>query len=514
MKILSADKIREADAYTIEHEPIKSIDLMERAALTCFNWIYDQAPQLFPKSLAGESEWVFHVVCGKGNNGGDGLAIARHLLKNGYNVIVSVVHFSDKESSDFMKNMDRLGKAKKDVIHVKKKSDFPTFPSDSIVIDALFGTGLNRPVTGIAREVIEAMNDSTAIIISIDLPSGLFDCDNTANDQRGIVHSDHILTFQVPRLAFFLADNAAVVGRTHILDIGLHPDFMDSVTSDYNYLTEDEAAAMRQRRGEFSHKGTYGHALIIGGSTGMWGAPIVSATACLRAGAGLVSVAVAKNGTALVHGALPEVMVVANEGENSITTLPDLAPYGAIGIGPGLGKSDQAAAVLKLLIQNATLPLVIDADALNILSENPTWMAFLPKNSILTPHPGEFARLSGEKSSHFQSMEKQREMSQKFGIFILLKGAHSSLSFPDGRILINSTGNPGMATAGMGDALTGIITALLSSGYPPLNAAALAMFVHGRAGDIALQKQSVESLIASDLITNLGKAFESLKYVL
>ena len=513
MKILSSVQIREADAYTIKHEPIKSIDLMERAGTLCFEWLYNAAPNLFPETITEEKDWVFYVVCGVGNNGGDGLVIARLLQRNGYNAEVVVVEVSEKHSKDFTANYDKLGKGKKSVSHIRKTKDVIDFPDDAVIIDCIFGTGLNRPVEGIALEVVEKINACHSTVVSIDMPSGLYDGDNSKNNEKGIVRSDYILTFQVPKLSFFLAENAPVVGQIEILDIGLHRDFMASVVADYHYFTSDEAAVMRRPRPLFSHKGTYGHALIIGGAYGKWGAAILAAKACMRSGAGLVTSHIGKAGADLILQAMPEIMISADESETKFTKLPDLSPYSAIGVGPGIGKAEETIRALKLLIQEAKVPLVLDADALNILSDNPTWLAFLPKGSILTPHPGEFARLAGDKLSHFDSIEKQRELSRKHGIYILLKGAHSSLSFPDGRVLINSTGNPGMASGGMGDALTGIITGLLASGYNPLEAAALAMFVHGKAGDLALEKQSVESLVASDLIENIGNAFESLKHV-
>lgn len=513
MKILSAEKIREADAYTIKHEPVKSIDLMERAAGLCFDWLYAAAPKLFPDSISEEKDWVFYIVCGTGNNGGDGMVLARLLQRNGYNAQVAVVHVSDKPSKDFTASLEKLGKGKKAVIDIKKTADIPNFPDDAIIIDAIFGVGLNRPSEGIGREVIERINQSKSTIVSIDMPSGLFDTDNTKNDPSGIVRSDHILTFQLPKLAFFLAENEAMIGKVHVLDIGLHPDFLNEVETPFHYLTNSEAAAMRKPRLVYSHKGTYGHALIIGGAQGKWGAAVLASKACLRSGAGLVTAHVGSDGAGLLHNAIPEIMISHDKGGTHFANLPDLSQFDAIGVGPGIGKSDETARALKLLIQEAKVPLVLDADALNILADNPTWLAFLPKGSILTPHPGEFSRLVGEKLSHFQSIEKQREVSQKNGIYILLKGAHSTLSFPDGRVLINSTGNPGMASAGMGDSLTGIITGLLAAQYKPLEAAALAMFVHGRAGDLALKNQSVESLVASDLIENIGNAFESLNHV-
>lgn len=513
MKILSAEKIREADAYTIKHEPIKSIDLMERAGTLCFDWLYQAAPNLFPKSVTEESDWVFYVVCGVGNNGGDGMVISRLLQRNGYNVEVVIVEVSDKHSKDFTTNLDKLGKGKKSITHIRKDKDVIDFTDDAIIIDCIFGTGLNRPVEGIALEVVKRINACQSTVVSIDLPSGLYDGDNSKNDFNGIVRSDFILTFQVPKLSFFLAENASVVGQVEILDIGLHPDFMESIETDYHYFIQNEAAAMRKLRPLFSHKGTYGHALIIGGAYGKWGAAILSAMACMRSGAGLVTSHIGEVGADLILQAMPEIMISSDKSEGKFTNVPELAPYNAIGVGPGIGKAEETIRALKLLIQEAKVPLVLDADALNIISDNPTWLAFLPKGSILTPHPGEFTRLVGKKLSHFDSIEKQRELSRKHGIFILLKGAHSSLSFPDGRVLINSTGNPGMASGGMGDTLTGIITGLLASGYKPLEAAALSMFVHGRAGDLALKNQSVESLVATDLIENIGNAFESLTHV-
>ena len=512
MKILSAEKIREADAYTIKHEPIKSIDLMERAAGKCFDWLYDAAPNLFPATITEEKDWVFYVVCGVGNNGGDGMVIARLLQRNGYNVEVLTVHVSDKPSKDFSASLDKLGKGKKSVVDIKTPKDIPNLPDDAIIIDALFGTGLNRPSEGIGKEVIQRINQSASKVISIDMPSGLFDCDNSKNDIDGIVQSDFILTFQVPKLAFYLSENASVVGQVQILDIGLNADILGSLETPYHYLCQWEAAAMRKPRNLYSHKGTYGHALIIGGSEGKWGAAILASKACLKSGAGLVTVHIGSDGANLIHNSMPELMVEIDNSATCFGNLPDISAVNAIGVGPGIGKAEDTVRALKLLIQEAKAPVVLDADALNILADNPTWMAFLPKGSILTPHPGEFKRLAGEKLTHFDSIEKQRELSQKHGIYILLKGAHSSLSFPDGRVLINSTGNPGMASGGMGDTLTGIVTGLLASGYNSLEAAALGMYVHGRAGDLALETQSVESLVASDLIDNIGKAFDSLTH--
>lgn len=512
MKIFSTDQIREADAYTIKHEPIKSIDLMERAASACFDWIYERAPKLFPKHVE-EREWVFSVVCGTGNNGGDGLAIARMLMKSGYNVEVITVHLSDKTSADFDTNFEKLGAAaRKKVIKVKKKADLPGMDAGGVIIDALFGSGLNRPAEGLAAEVIEAVNASAAAVISIDLPSGVFADGNAEAAKAPAVAARHILTFQTPKLAFFLAEYDDRIGEVHILDIGLHADFLEKTDADFHLFTEREAREVRRPRTRFSHKGSYGHALIIGGSRGKWGAAVLAAQACLKSGAGLVTAHLAAGGRLAAGIRVPEAMISEDPAEHHFTEVPPLAPYKAVGIGPGLGTAEETGRALKLLIQECKVPLVLDADALNIIAENKTWLAFLPKGSILTPHPGEFARLIGEKSSHREGMEKQRELSVKHGIYILLKGACSSLSTPSGKIVINATGNPGMATGGTGDVLTGIITGLAASGYSPFEAAALGMYIHGKAGDEALKTKSVEALTAGDLTAMIGPAFNDLGY--
>jgi len=382
----------------------------------------------------------------------------------------------------------------------------------SLIIDAIFGTGLNRPAEGIAASVIDKINQSGATVVSIDLPSGMFSEDNSDNDLKTIVRADYLLTFQVPKLAFYLEDTAPMIGELIILDIGLDADFLNEIDPKFHILTDGNVAAMRHDRKTFDHKGTFGHALIIAGSEGKRGAALMCVEAALRAGAGLVSLHTDKEGARLIHQWLREAMVSLDSSDDgSFTELPDLKKYSSIAVGPGSGTSEATTKALKLLIQESPVPLLLDADALNILAENPTWLAFLPKGSILTPHPGEFARLVREKQNHYQNIESQIELSRKYGIYILLKGGKSTLSLPDGQVLINDTGNPGMGTGGMGDVLTGIIAGLLASGYQPMQAAALGMYLHGRAADIALERESVESLIATDVIEYLGRAFQSLQ---
>ncbi len=484
MKILKSEQIRLADAYTIEHEPISSTDLMERAGTECFNWIYENAPQLFPH-VDEEKNFLFQIVCGTGNNGGDGLVIARMLQRHGYSVEVFLVRLAERGSDDFEINLERLSKRKLNVWEIHSKKEIPKLSSAAVIIDALIGTGLNRPAEGLASEMIDLINESTSLVISIDMPSGM-SCDGIEPDEGcSVVRADYLLTFQVPKLSFFMEGCVASVGEIITLDIGLHREFLEQVKTDYHLFSGLEARLMRRVRPTFSHKGTYGHLLIIAGARGKRGASILAASGALHAGAGLITVHTDLDGANPLHSALPEV-------------------------GPGLGVSANTERALKLLIQESKVPLVIDADALNILSENPTWLSFLPPGTILTPHPGEFARLMGGKSSHSESIQKQSELSKKHNIYIVLKGAHTSTSLPDGQIIFNMTGNPGMATGGMGDVLTGIITALRGQGYGAMEACVLGVYLHGLAGDLALENQSVESLTPTDLIGALGRAFQTL----
>ena len=505
MKILNASQIREADKYTIQNEPISSIDLMERAASRASQWIL--------KNYFEENPSInkVHVFCGMGNNGGDGLVIARQLDANDVEVKVWLVHFSDNQSEDFKENLDRIHDSI-EIVDLKDDSDLSEIDKEDLVIDAIFGTGLSRPPEGVAGNVIMELNSSGAEIVSIDMPSGLYDEDNAKNDYKRIINARHTLTFQNPKLSFFLAENEMKVGEVHVLDIGLSEEFIGSIESSYQLVDDEIARALHRKRNTYSHKGTFGHALLVGGSEGKWGAIALAARACLKSGAGLLTVHTARKGSEIVHDSVNEAMLSADPENEFISEVPDLAPYKVIGLGPGIGKREETQKAFKRLIQNSPAPLVIDADALNILSENKTWMAFLPAGSILTPHPGEFSRLADFKGSHYDAIQKQVELSRKHSIYILLKGAHSTVTTPKGQIFVNSTGNPGMASAGMGDTLTGIVTGLISSGYTSAESAILGMYIHGKAGDLALENESVESLIASDLINYLGKAFQGLTH--
>ncbi len=502
MKIFSVEKVREADSFTIKNEPILSIDLMERAATQLFNWMKNNV----------KSEKKIYIFVGLGNNGGDGLALGRMLANSGYLVIINIIRYSDKTSDDFQINYERLiGISGITIVDIKNASDIPEIEPSDVIVDAIFGSGLARPVKGFIGEIISQINNSNAVTISIDMPSGLSTDKSSLTEKGEIIKADYTLSFQFPKLAFMLPENELYVGNWEVLDIGLSHEYINSTPTKNYLIIENDITPVLKGRSKFSHKGTYGHALLIAGSYGKMGAAILASRACLRSGVGLLHSHVPKAGVQILQTASPETMISIDRYDNYFSKVPDLGLYNAIGIGPGLGMEHQSAMAMKLLIQNSICPLVIDADALNILSENPTWLAFLPQGSILTPHPKEFQRIAGGWKNDFERLDKQRALAQKHGIYVVLKGSNTSICFPDGQCYFNSTGNPGMATAGSGDVLTGIITGLLASGYSSGIAAILGVYLHGLAGDIAAKEKGMEALIASDIIDNLGIAFSRLR---
>ncbi len=500
MKILPVEKIREADAYTIKNEPIEDIDLMERAAGQLFNWIGKHVDTTHP----------FYVVAGPGNNGGDALALSRMLKKFGYLVKVYVVRFSPKTTENFRINYDRFKELAGEFLYdVENIEDFPLIDDEEgVIVDGIFGSGLGRPVQGFPGEVIKKINESPALKIAIDIPSGLF-ADKSSVDAGGeIVRADYTLTFQNPKLAFMMPENDPFVGKWYVLDIGLHPGFINNVEVDNFYVLKNDVKGIMQRRKKFSHKGTFGHALLVAGSYGKMGAAVLSARAALRSGLGLLHVHIPKSGYNIMQTAVPEAMLSFDRYENYFSEVPDLTPFNVVAAGPGLGKEHQSQMALKVLIQNFNRPMVFDADALNILSENKTWLSFLPSNSILTPHPKEFERLAGKWSNDFEKLELLRSFARKYNVVVVLKGAHTAVCTASGKCYFNSTGNPGMATAGSGDVLTGIITGLLTQGCSPEKAAVLGVYLHGLAGDLAEKQWGQRALIAGDIVQNLGKAFK------
>ncbi len=494
MKVLSSKQIRELDAYTIKHRPIASIDLMESACHAAFTWI---TQHYYPDTKFG-------VVCGTGNNGGDGLGIARLLVDGGYSVEVSVVRGGTSESDDFKTNLQRLP-AKVTVIEITDKVPDGLFANVEVVIDALFGSGLSRPATGIYGDVITYMNNLEAVRIAIDIPSGLM-ADNPS--EGPIVNAVSTLTFQVPKLAFFFPQYHENVGNWVTLDIGLHKDFLKQLETPYYYLTRKNVRKILRVRSRFDHKGKFGHALLVSGSYGKMGAAILAARAALRGGLGLLTLHVPGVGYQIIQTAVPEVMVSIDPTAEIFSSCPTLEPYTVIGIGPGLGMAKDSIKALRSLLEQTKVPTVIDADGLNILASNRELLQLVPVGSILTPHPKEFERLVGPWKNDFDRMEKQKRLAKDLKSVIVLKGAFTSIATPEGDVYFNSSGNPGMAKGGSGDVLTGILTSLLAQGYSAIHAAQLGVFLHGYAGDLAAYEKGMNSMIPSDLIESLPEAFK------
>lgn len=485
MKVLSAQQIREADNITMQQEQITSDMLMERAARVCSNWILQQITDMEP----------VHIFCGTGNNGGDGLCIARHLHLEGIFSRVFLVGDTEKASADFILNWKRLQKLGYAEIYVFADTD-PGDAADCIcIIDAIFGTGLSRPPENVYADAIACINNSQALRVAIDLPSGMLSDDPVPG---ACVEADITLTFQSPRLACFFPENEKYTGNWHVLNIGLAESAIASAKTAYHYVQVEDIYDFLLVRKTFSHKGNYGHSLIVGGNADMEGAAILAGTACLRMGSGLVSVA--SPGGTMEH---PELMHA--QADDLFNKLSE-KKWNALGVGPGLGTSTEAKEMLLHILQTAEVPLVLDADALNILAAEPALMAKLPKNSILTPHPKEFERLFGTAKNWKAFLELLIQKAAEHSCYILYKRAFTIIANPQGAIYFNSTGNPGMATAGSGDVLTGMICGLLAQGYTPEQAAIAGVFLHGLAGDIALEDLKGENLIAGDIVRTIPRA--------
>ncbi len=500
IKIVSANQIREAEQETIINEPISSLQLMERAAKSCCNWLID----FFP---AG-SDYVF--FCGKGNNAADGLALARMLYEKGKNIQIYILDFAGNPTDNFITNLNRLKKIVPALIfEVDEKNNFPTIKPNSIIIDAIYGIGLNKLITKPVAHWIKNINKSGNIIVAIDIPSGLYADESTTN-LDDVIHANFTLTFQLPKRAFFYPEYAKAIGIWEVLDIGLDRPSLESAESKCFYLCDADVREMIRPKALFGHKGQFGHALLLAGSYGKAGAAILAAKGCIRSGSGLVTVAVPENIVNPLQSSVPEVMLIPDTEKKYLSTAIIAGNYTAIGVGPGIGIAKETGNVLKRLIQDVDLPMVFDADAINLLAENPTWLSFISKGSIFTPHIGEFKRLAGNFPNPFDRSNAQIAFAKKYNCYVLLKGKYSAIACPDGSLIFNSTGNPGMATAGSGDTLTGIITGFLAQGYSPFQAVIIGVYIHGLAGDLAAESLSEHAMIASDIIDFLPAAFKVL----
>ncbi|OYP68270.1 NAD(P)H-hydrate dehydratase [Prevotella sp. P2-180] len=502
MKIFTSAQIHELDKYTIDHEPIKSIDLMERAAI-----------QLTDSIVAEwDKDMKVVVFAGPGNNGGDALAVARMLAVRGYNVSTWLFNTSGRLSDDCKKNRDRLKDVKQaaSFVVVTEEFDPPTLDAQTLVVDGLFGSGLNKPLTGGFASLVKYVNTSPAKVVSIDIPSGLMTESNEYNVKSNIMKADVTLTLQQPKLSFLFPENQQFIGHVEVLDIGISQEGIDKTDAQFYILEKSDITPCLKRRDPFAHKGSMGHALLVAGSRGMAGAAMLAAKACLRTGVGKVTVHTPACNTLPLQIGVPEVVLDVDSDTNVVSEAVDTDCFKAMGIGPGLGTNENTAIAVIGQMRRAQCPIVVDADALNILAAHKAWLQQIPVGAILTPHIGEFDRLEGVSTDSYERLSKAMLLAERQHAYIVLKGHYTAIITPGGRVLFSPTGNPGMATAGSGDVLTGIITALLARGYTQGEACAIGTYLHGLAGDIAARSLGEESLIASDIINSLPMAFKEL----
>jgi hydroxyethylthiazole kinase-like uncharacterized protein yjeF len=497
MKIFSKKQIYEGDIITTKKQSISSTDLMERAGTQIFNWMHLR--------MQG-AQVPIHVFCGIGNNGGDGLVLARHLILDGYNVNTYIINCSDKRSKDFLINYDRIKNiTKKWPTLLSCKEDFPEIHQDDIIVDAVFGIGLNRPVDDWVKALFLHFRATKAYTLSIDIPSGL-NTDKAVEDEDAVVWAGYTLSFVTPKLVFFLPETAKFTVQWEVLDIGLDQEFLFKTTTEAELIGKNEVLPMYMPRDKFSHKGQFGHALVIGGSYGKIGAVSLASKAVLSAGAGLVSAFIPKCGYVPLQSSFPEAMVITDLDDEKITSINfDIEPT-VIGIGIGLGTEAKTIDAFEAFLKTNKTPLVIDADGINILAKKKTLLKLLPLQTVFTPHPKELERLIGKWKNDFDKLKKVKAFSKKYSAILVIKGANTITVFQD-KLYINTTGNPGLATAGSGDVLTGIITGLISQGYSPLNASVFGVYLHGRSADIAVEQYGYQSLIASHVIDYLGEAY-------
>ncbi|MES2848185.1 MAG: NAD(P)H-hydrate dehydratase [Bacteroidota bacterium] len=492
MKIFSSAQIREWDQATISNEPVTSIDLMERAATKCAKWINN--------NIEENKQLIF--FCGSGNNGGDGLAIARMLASGKRNIQVYVLK-GTRLSADCEINLQRLQKTNVDINEIALTDTFPEIDEDDIVIDALFGTGLNKPLESTAQLLVQYINQCEARVISIDIPSGMFA--DVSSQGNTIIKATHTLSFQGHKLAFMFAENGEYTGSVSVLDIGLNKQYYEDTSTDIFTIDAALAISVFKPRKDFTHKYSFGHSLLYAGRKNMMGAAILCAESCLRSGAGLVTVHVKEEWMPIMQTALPEAICSA---ENNTEAL--WKKKAAIGIGPGLEITESNAALLKQLVTGWDGQFLIDASALSLLEPYVDLISKRKQPAVLTPHTGEFEKLFGESNNDFNRMELALQKAAHLNCYIILKGHHSLIACPDGDCFFNTTGNSGMATAGSGDVLTGIITGLLSQGYNTKQACLLGVYLHGLAGDFAAETFSKEAMIAGDIVKQLGAGFKTL----
>lgn len=497
MKILSSQQIRKIDTETIKREAISSLELMKRASTAFYNWFIEKYSNKHTSVL---------IFSGVGNNGGDGLVIARLLHKSGYNVKVCVIECNNHYSEDCTHNIRRAKAENISFSKITNENQIPDIRKYDVVIDGIFGTGLSREISGIAETVINHINLSRTTVISIDVPSGLF----LEKKTTFAIKATETVTFQIPKLALFLPENQSYTGNVTIVDIGLNEQAIAETESDIYFTEKHEIRNLLKPLSKFAHKGTEGHALIVGGSLGKSGSVCLSSRAALKTGCGLVTAYLPKCGVPIIQMNFPEAMAIEDSGEKYIASIKfDIKPD-AIGIGIGMGQNEETQSALHDFLLNNHTPLVIDADGLNIIAKNPEWLTLLQPKTIVTPHPGELSRLIGGWDDDYDKIQKTRLFARKYDAVVVVKGAYS-LIIDYENIYLNSTGTPALATAGSGDVLTGMITSLLAQGYKPIDAARVGVYIHGMTSDLTGQYIYPKSFIASDIIENIGSAYINLE---
>ncbi|MEO8886498.1 MAG: NAD(P)H-hydrate dehydratase [Mucilaginibacter sp.] len=495
--LLTAQQIREGDKYTIENEPISSIDLMERASRAFVN--------CFVKHFPDKNKGIT-IYCGTGNNGGDGLAIARLLIADSFKVNVKIAYYSNKESADFNINLKRLMESGLAIQLIKPTEDIPTEQSP-IIIDALLGSGLNKPLMGDYKRLVEYLNSLQKTVVAVDVPTGFF-TDGEINPDAVVLKTDLVITFEQPKINFLLPEAARVIKYWDVANIGIHPGFIRSINTLYCLVEEQDIKQMLKPRMPFSHKGTYGHALLVAGHDQTMGAALLSSSACVYAGAGLTTACIPQSGLTALNAYMPELMAIIRDNDK----LPEIKweQFSAIGIGPGLGNDANGLLLLKSVLAYYNKPIVVDADGLNLLSANKALLKKLPAGSILTPHMKEFDRLFGEHDNWWQRLQTCLQKAKELQVIILLKNQYTIIATPEGKLYFNPTGNAAMATGGMGDVLTGIITSLLAQQYSSAEAAIIAAYIHGKAGDELALPHKLNVVLPSQLATQLPATMANL----
>lgn len=499
MKLFTIEQLRQWDRITIERHYERSAELMEVAAGACADALLDKAPAPL---------YVF--LCGTGNNGGDGLVMARTLLEQEHVVLVYVVGDSSEGSPDFRENLQQCIDGDVPLNFIAADGFELSLPQGAVVVDALFGSGLNRPITGYTAAVIEAVNMSECTVVAVDIPSGL-QADALAPQQGSIIRASLTLCIETPKRCMLFAENYPYVGSIYLVPIGLDGAYQRETPCNWHYYDEMNAMSDLKVRSKFDHKGTFGHLGIASGSKGMMGAALLCNYAALRGGAGKVSTQVPGCGVQVLQTAVPEVMAVSDVNDDCLSEIRLPEACNAIAVGPGLGRSEATTSALHHWLKHSDRPVVLDADALNCLTIDN--LKGLAGRAILTPHVGEFDRLFGKHASSFERLQTLQERSKELGAVIVLKGAHTAIATPSGELFFNSTGNVGMATAGSGDVLCGIVGALLAQAYTPEVAARLGVFLHGLAGDIACEARGSEAMIARDIIEFIGDAFQQIHHL-